>query len=279
MYINNIDEHNFQMMHVAIICRTHQMMAAMDVLKDGLKNKDRETFNEGMKKLGDFLEDSDRIFNKMWETSAPKNYLSYRTFIMGIEGNTAIFPNGVVYEGCYDNKPQYFRGETGAQDSMIPCVDSILDIKYPKNQLTKYLWELRDYRPAEHQNLIEGCRSFSEDHGLREFCMKDSNSMALYLRALHHTFIFRHSHWKMVKKYIIANIKYPMATGGTPITTWLPNQMGACLERCQDMFEKINPGELEGDIYDDYMMRHQVIKEQIENLFREVNELQTEFDS
>jgi indoleamine 2,3-dioxygenase len=37
-------------------------------------------------------------------------------------------------------------------------------------------------------------------------------------------------HWGMVKKYIIDNTKYPKATGGTPITTWLPNNMGAALE-------------------------------------------------
>ena len=45
-----------------------------------------------------------------------------------------------------------------------------------------------------------------------------------------HTFKFRHMHWGMVKKYIIDNTKYPRATGGTPITTWLPNNMGAALE-------------------------------------------------
>lgn len=102
--------------------------------------------------------------------------------------------------------------------------------------------------------------------------------MALYLRAIHGTFIFRHSHWKMVKKYIIANTKYPKATGGTPITTWLPNQMGACLERCQELFDSIKPGELSGDLHDDYLMRHNIIKEQIDNLFREVTDLQKEFD-
>jgi len=36
----------------------------------------------------------------------------------------------------------------------------------------------------------------------------------------------------MVKSYIIENIKYPKATGGTPITTWLPNNIGAVLEDC-----------------------------------------------
>lgn len=30
-----------------------------------------------------------------------------------------MFPNGVIYEGIEDNKPLYFRGESGANDSMV----------------------------------------------------------------------------------------------------------------------------------------------------------------
>lgn len=29
-----------------------------------------------------------------------------------------MFPDGVIYEGVDDEKPQYFRGESGANDSM-----------------------------------------------------------------------------------------------------------------------------------------------------------------
>jgi indoleamine 2,3-dioxygenase len=50
----------------------------------------------------------------MWNESIPRNYLNFRTFIMGIKGNNEIFPNGVIYQGVYNNEPQYFRGETGA---------------------------------------------------------------------------------------------------------------------------------------------------------------------
>lgn len=42
------------------------------------------------------------LFTTMWKESAPKNYLKYRTFIMGIQGNDDIFPGGVLYEGVSD---------------------------------------------------------------------------------------------------------------------------------------------------------------------------------
>jgi indoleamine 2,3-dioxygenase len=29
-----------------------------------------------------------------------------------------MFPEGVIYEGVGDEKPQYYRGESGANDSM-----------------------------------------------------------------------------------------------------------------------------------------------------------------
>lgn len=43
----------------------------------------------------------------MWNVSKPKNYLKFRTFIMGVKGNEdTIFPNGVTYEGL--NEPPRF---------------------------------------------------------------------------------------------------------------------------------------------------------------------------
>lgn len=54
----------------------------------------------------------------MWKNSKPGEYISFRTFIFGITSQS-MFPNGVVYEGINDNKPMFFRGESGANDSMV----------------------------------------------------------------------------------------------------------------------------------------------------------------
>lgn len=53
----------------------------------------------------------------MWNKSKPHDYTSFRTFIFGI-ANQSMFPNGVVYEGVSE-EPKYFRGESGANDSMV----------------------------------------------------------------------------------------------------------------------------------------------------------------
>lgn len=54
----------------------------------------------------------------MWANSKPHEYLSFRVFIFGITSQS-MFPNGVVYDGVLDNKPLSFRGESGANDSMV----------------------------------------------------------------------------------------------------------------------------------------------------------------
>ena len=54
-----------------------------------------------------------------------------------------MFPNGVVYEGCFDDKPVDFRGESGANDSIIPLLDNLCQVPMPKNPLTEIL---RDFR-------------------------------------------------------------------------------------------------------------------------------------
>jgi indoleamine 2,3-dioxygenase len=105
--------------------------------------------NEGMELHLKTLQDMHQIMSKMWHESSPKGYLNFRTFIMGIQGNEDIFPNGVLYEGVSDI-PFAFRGETGAQDSIIPSVDTAFGVDYPRNSLTEYLFQLRAYRPLNH---------------------------------------------------------------------------------------------------------------------------------
>lgn len=54
----------------------------------------------------------------MWANSKPGDYIDFRTFIMGITSQS-MFPNGVIYEGVSET-PLSFRGESGANDSMVP---------------------------------------------------------------------------------------------------------------------------------------------------------------
>jgi indoleamine 2,3-dioxygenase len=67
------------------------------------------------------------------------------------------------------------------------------------------------------------------------------------LGILEQIYHFRNGHWQFVQKYIMANTPYAKATGGTPITSWLPNQLKAVMQQMQDVLDIIASLEIEMD--------------------------------
>ena len=171
----------------------------------------------------------------MWVASRWKHYNDFRIFIMGIKGNNEIFDDGLVYQGVWD-EPKQYRGQTGAQDNIIPMEDIFSGVInfYPDNQLTKYLLDLRKYRPKCIQNFFVDLKQDidSIDGGsIFNFLKSSQNSVGMcYLLAIvEEIYKFRNGHWQFVQKYIMSNTKYAKATGGTPIISWIPNQIKSVL--------------------------------------------------
>src|ERR1700760_4944562 len=114
-----------------------------------------------------------------------------------------MFPNGVVYEGENDNEPLFFRGESGANDSIIPLLDGLLQIPMPQNPLTDILKDFRSYRPKPHRDFLAYVRRRSEELAVRDYCCSDVETAVLYLRLLDHVRSFRWRHWLFAREYII----------------------------------------------------------------------------
>jgi indoleamine 2,3-dioxygenase len=180
----------------------------------------------------------------MWSASRHERYNDFRIFIMGITGNDSIFGDGLVYTGCYDNKPQKFRGQTGAQDSIIPMIDIFTGIVdyYPNNELTNYLLDLRSYRPVCIQEFFKDVREYYKTNPVFSELKKtkDYEGLVFLLKIVDEVYLFRNGHWQFVQKYIMSNTKYAFATGGTPITSWLINQIEAVLEYEKTIIEYVN---------------------------------------
>ena len=70
---------------------------------------------------------------------------------------------------------------------------------------------------------------------------KDNNEegLCILIQILDEIYYFRNGHWQFVQKYIMANTKYAKATGGTPIISWIPNQITAVLKYMSDVLELI----------------------------------------
>jgi indoleamine 2,3-dioxygenase len=235
------DEEGFIMLHVDIVAKTPKLIEGIKVYTNA-SSPDRKL--EGLQLVLEASKEVNTRRKLMWQASNHRNYNDFRAFIMGIKGNEEIFGEGVYYEGSLmhpSDVPRAYRGQTGAQDDTIPTLDIFTGVikHYPDNELTRYLLDLRQYRPVVFQTFFRDLEKHTIDYLNipSQACLK-----TLYL-ILVEIYNFRNGHWQFVQKYILENTRYAKATGGTPITTWLPNQIGAVLKYMQDVLFEVEDGE------------------------------------
>ena len=233
------DERGFIMLHVDINQHSPQLVGS---ILDFIKSKDNSGVNQSLNNCLSSMKSINERRQIMWQASRWKHYNDFRVFIMGIKGNDEIFGDGVIYEGV-SKEPVQYRGQTGAQDNIIPTADiftGVIDY-YPSNDLTKYLLDLRSYRPKCIQNFLSDLKDEMKENRLFNSIKKSENEegLCLLIQILDEIYYFRNGHWQFVQKYIMANTKYAKATGGTPIISWIPNQITAVLNYMSDVLELI----------------------------------------
>lgn len=235
------DERGFIMLHVDINQYSPSLVGGVFA---ALESKEPAALNQALESLVGTMKQINARRKLMWEASRWKHYNDFRAFIMGIKGNDDLFGNGLIYEGVWD-EPKAFRGQTGAQDNIIPTMDIFSGViaHYPENDLTRYLMDLRSYRPKCIQKFLEDLRQNMSEKPLLYTLKEDSNFQgAVHLLALlEEIYLFRNGHWQFVQKYIMQNTAYPKATGGTPITSWIPNQIKAVLSAMMQTHDIIDP--------------------------------------
>ena len=236
------DERGFIMLHVDINQHSPELVGS---ILDYLKSDEDKSVNLSLSKCLSSMKKINERRQIMWQASRWKHYNDFRVFIMGIKGNDEIFGDGVIYEGVSD-KPVQYRGQTGAQDNIIPTADIFTGVigYYPTNDLTKYLLDLRSYRPKCIQNFLSDIKDEMGDNRLFNNLKESENEegFCLLLQILDEIYYFRNGHWQFVQKYIMANTKYAKATGGTPIISWIPNQITAVLNYMSDVIDLIPAG-------------------------------------
>lgn len=252
------DEIGFIMVHVDINSHSPNLIKGIQTFIDGNKQEGLELILNTMEKINERRK-------TMWKASNPTNYNNFRAFIMGIRGNEDIFGPGVKYEGSTNNELRTYRGQSGSQDDIIPTVDifSGLFKFYPDNVLTQYLLDMRSYRPKPVQKFLTDLESNYID-----YTTLNSDELKLLYGVLEQIHHFRNGHWMFVQKYIMANTKYNVATGGTPLTTWIPNQILAVLNYMKIILSKIlnDDNEYYKAKNDEWNYKYNVLMAQIEEL-------------
>ena len=216
-FLGGVDEDWFVTIHVCIENAAADAMAACAEIAlletNSPENKSIELLNRiviSMKKVN-------KIFARMPEKCDP--YIYYhrvRPFIFGTKDNPDL-KNGLIYKGEFENQPQFFRGETGAQSSIIPSLDGALQITHTKDHLRHYLNEMRDYMPPKHREFMEVLEKSSQ---VKKIIKGSKKLTSLYNDCLEEIRAFRAMHLEYAGTYIFkqAQIKNPFGRGGSTIT-------------------------------------------------------------
>lgn len=156
-FLGGLDEAWFILIHVDIERRAGAALAAGARVQAAISGGDDAAATSALGDLGDAMEGILATMHRMPEHCDPYVYYHrVRPYIFGWRDNPAL-PGGLVYEGvtAYAGKGQNFRGETGAQSTIVPCLDAILGVGHAPDQLRDYLMEMRRYMPRKHVALLE----------------------------------------------------------------------------------------------------------------------------
>lgn len=262
------DEVGFIQLHTHIVSHTGPMLKCMGRALHAAEAGLLQDLRVSLRDLNGVLCEINGTRRLMWEASRHERYNDFRIFIMGIKGNGAIFGDGVIYEGVEElgGEPQNFCGQTGAQDDTIPTCDIFAGVvdHYPTNSLTEALKEFRHYRPVVVQSFFKDLEQKVRESGLLGTVRADPESALWLASVVDQIYQFRNGHWQFVQKYIMANTDHPVATGGTPVIHWLPNQIGCCLKYLAELLglaAGVQDGECRQQLQ--LLLEHQVEREAV----------------
>lgn len=229
-FLGGLDEEWFILVHVAIEAQAAPALAAIPQAYDAVTRDRPGDLARSLATVAETLEGMVRILLRMPEHCDPYIYYNrVRPYIHGWKNHPAL-PEGLIYEGveAYGGRPQCFRGETGAQSSIIPSMDAALGIAHADDPLRPYLMEMREYMPPEHRAFLEAV-----EHGpsIRPYVLDRRQAIPAlrdaYNACIHALDQFRSTHLDYADRYIhkqsqhgLQNPAY-VGTGGTPFMPYL----------------------------------------------------------
>ena len=216
-FLGGVDEDWFVTIHVCIEDAASDAIGAAQALAEMTDKNSEEEILDNLKTITKSLKKVNSIFSRMPEKCDP--YIYYhrvRPFIFGTKDNPDL-KQGLIYKGEYNDEPQFFRGETGAQSSIMPFLDGALGIYHTKDSLRHYLNEMREYMPPEHRAMIDKVEDISQALRLinqSKILVGEYNNCLEEIRA------FRALHLEFAGTYINkqSQIKNPFGRGGSTIT-------------------------------------------------------------
>jgi indoleamine 2,3-dioxygenase len=204
--------------HVEIEALAGRILDAIAKAQIGLSTRELTIVNDAVWTIAGAVSDQVKTLRRIPEKMDPALY--YKTFRPYIR-----FFENVLYEVTEQthvddsNQPapvmvrMNFRGETGAQSSIMPTLVAFMKIPHRPSMLTNHLADMRKYMPTEHRQLIEIVEAMPS---VREFADRQPYNAVLDAMA-----DFRAVHYGWAQEYINRRTDDPRGTGGTPYMEWL----------------------------------------------------------
>ena len=227
-FLGGADEDWFILVHVQIEALAGPILAAVEPIWRAVEKQQVEALVPALEQVAGALERIVATLRRMPEHCDPYVYYRrVRPFIHGWKDHPAL-PVGLLYEGvhAFEGEPQQFRGETGAQSSIVPTLDALLGVGHGPDPLRVYLDEMRSYMPPGHLAFVEALES---GPSLRAFVKRAAASelSEAYDACIHWLATFRGIHLEYADRYIHSQAPMGAAnptqvgTGGTPFMAYL----------------------------------------------------------
>ncbi len=204
-FVHLYDEHWFILIHVEIEALAAEVLDAVAAVSEAAPDQLAETVNLSLSRIAESVNRQGGVLRRIPEKMDPALY--YRTF----RPYNRFFEN-VPYDGV-ELPPMQFRGETGAQSSIMPLLEAFLNIPHDRSILTNHLMDMRNYMPQAHSELLYLVEAMDPVKQLAE--TEPFNS------ALEAIASFREIHLGWAEEYINRRTNDPRGTGGTPYMQWL----------------------------------------------------------
>lgn len=213
-FIHKKDAAWFTLIHVDIEAKAAKGIVAIPQLLEAVSETNSALIEANLAIISASLDNMMATLSRMPEHCHPQVYYhEVRPYIFSFEN--------IIYEGVekFQNKPQSFVGETGAQSSIIPALIKVMGLVHEETSMTQYLRMIQAYMPKPHREFIQKI----DAHRLRQYIIKTNEAPLrdAYNHTLQQILAFRKMHLRFAASYIANQSPDSIGTGGTEFMTWL----------------------------------------------------------
>ncbi|MBI4067786.1 hypothetical protein HY413_00020 [Candidatus Kaiserbacteria bacterium] len=232
-FLGGLDEAWFTLVHVAMEAQAGRAIFAAVRAQEAAMAGNADECEMHLSTLHAALMSVNAVFWRMPERCDPYIYFNrVRPWIHGWKTTVEDSPvfHGVMYEGVaeYGGKPQKFRGETGAQSSIMPLLDAALGVVHKPSMLSEHLLEMHEYMPKGHSALITAVEGRP---AMRQYAAHHVDLHDVFNYCVSELWAFRKKHLEYAATYIYGqdagDDANPTAvgTGGTSFMTSLKKHL------------------------------------------------------